>query len=418
MSTSTKKHTAEILDSVRIDSQGKLFLNINSSKDNVPFDEVEIPVHVRRKYELGNADLGGLVRSCVYTWSKQGILNKVKATPWDDGLGEQPKNKRPKRPTKFLRPEEPKEPARKKKKGGEGEDEEKDGKVRIWAARGFFEFISGAEYEDCFLWKLTTDDNKCREGALVLNVRLMKYNGFELKDTTQVETSEGEVSPCAPGLFILFPAGWRRKTPVQINRGSKRFIFAAREKNLSLIQEANRRKREAKGNSAEPRSSGRPKKLKFGSLEESEKEEDVTADTKPKTKGKKGSQSKQEKQEKQKPPKETEGSRVCLSIHGAETLSISRSLFSPTQPDLARFGELMFSELRECCSCGDRLWRPRRGSDKFLFPGKMTFCRVPANFAGSRKVTFCRVPAKIAWYKKKSPDPGKVFLTGSGKIAE
>eukprot|EP00808_Paulinella_micropora_P012359 g77691.t1 len=100
-------------------------LNINSSKDYVPFDEVEIPVHVRRKYELGKADLGGLVRGCVYTWSKQGILNKVKATPWDDELGEQPKNKRPNRPTNFLRPEEPKEPARKKKKGGEGEDEEK-----------------------------------------------------------------------------------------------------------------------------------------------------------------------------------------------------------------------------------------------------------------------------------------------------
>eukprot|EP00808_Paulinella_micropora_P015796 g6948.t1 len=76
MSTSTKKYTAEILDSVRVNSQGKHFLNINSSKDYVPFDEVEIPVHVRRKYELGNADLGGLVRGCVYTWSKQGILNK------------------------------------------------------------------------------------------------------------------------------------------------------------------------------------------------------------------------------------------------------------------------------------------------------------------------------------------------------
>eukprot|EP00808_Paulinella_micropora_P029571 g22269.t1 len=307
MSTSTKKYTAEILDSVRVDSQGKLFLNINSSKDYVPFDEVEIPVHVRRKYELGNADLGGLVRGWVYTWSKQGILNK--------------------------------------------------------AARGFFEFISGAEYEDCLLWKLTTDDNKCREGALVLNVRLMKYNGFELKDTTHVETSEGEVSPCAPGLFILFPAGWHRKTPVQINRGSKRFIFAAREKYLLLIQEANRRKREAKGNSAEPRSSGRPKKLKFGSLEESE-EEDVTADTKAKTKGKKGSQSKQagEAEASKGNPEGSRGEwgdqlledvitrlaanaanttspRVCLSIHGAETLSISRSLFSRTQPDLARFGE-------------------------------------------------------------------------------
>eukprot|EP00808_Paulinella_micropora_P017732 g1613.t1 len=284
MSTSTKKYTAEILDSVRVNSQGKLFLNINSSKDYVSFDEVEIPVHVRRKYELGNADLGGLVRGCVYTWSKQGILNK-------------------------------------------------DGKVRIWAARGFFEFISGAEYEDCLLWKLTTDDNKCREGALVLNVRLMKYNGFELKDTTQVETSEGEVSPCVPGLFILFPAGWCRKTPVQINRGSKRFIFAARE-----------RKREAKGNSAEPRSSGRPKKLKFGSLEESEEEEDVTADTKPKMKGKKGSQSKQEKPEKQKPPKETpkgakESGLSRKEVQGL-TLSISRSLFSRTQPDLARFGEV------------------------------------------------------------------------------
>eukprot|EP00808_Paulinella_micropora_P028626 g14842.t1 len=125
MSTITKKYTAEILDSVRVNSQGKLFLNINSSKDYVPFDEVEIPVHVRRKYELGNADPGGLVRGCVYFWSKKGILNKVKPTPWDDGLGEQPKNKRPKRPTNFLKPEEPKEPARKKKKGGEGEDEEK-----------------------------------------------------------------------------------------------------------------------------------------------------------------------------------------------------------------------------------------------------------------------------------------------------
>eukprot|EP00808_Paulinella_micropora_P025519 g19555.t1 len=332
MSTSTKKYTAEILDSVRVNSLGKLFLNINSSKDYVPFDEVEIPFTF-----VVSTNWATLI------WGKQGILNKVKPTPWDHGLGEQPKNKRPKRPTNFLNPEEPKEPARKKKKGGEGEDEEKDGKVRIWAARGFFEFISGAEYEDCLLWKLTTDDNKCREGALVLNVRLMKYTGFELNDTTQVETSEGEVSPCAPGLFILFPAGWRRKTPVQINRGSKRFIFAAREKYLLLIQEANRRKREAKGNSAEPRSSGRPKKLKFGSLEESEEEEDVTADTKPKTKGKKGSQSKQEKPEKQKPPKETpKGAEesVCLSIHGAETLSISRSLFSRTQPDLARFGEV------------------------------------------------------------------------------
>eukprot|EP00808_Paulinella_micropora_P012358 g77690.t1 len=194
------------------------------------------------------------------------------------------------------------------------------GMVRIWAARGFFEYISGAKYEDCLLWKLTTDDNKCREGAL------------------------GDVSPCAPGLFILFPAGWRRKTPVQINRGSKRFIFAAREKYLLLIQEANRRKREAKGNSAEPRSSGRPKKLEFGSLEESEEEEQVTTDTKPKTKGKKGSQSKQEKQEKQKPPKETpkgaEESGLSRKEVQGLTLSISRSLFSRTQPDLARFGEV------------------------------------------------------------------------------
>eukprot|EP00808_Paulinella_micropora_P013627 g29127.t1 len=31
------------------------------------------------------------------------------------------------------------------------------------------------------------------------------------------------------------------------------------------------------------------------------------------------------------------------------------------------------------------------------------------------KSHICRVPAKIAGYKKKSPDPGKVFLTGSGQ---
>eukprot|EP00808_Paulinella_micropora_P009567 g14407.t1 len=47
--------------------------------------------------------------------------------------------------------------------------------------------------------------------------------------STQVETCEGETSPCAPGLFIVFPIGWRKKTPAQVNRGSKRFIFAARE---------------------------------------------------------------------------------------------------------------------------------------------------------------------------------------------
>eukprot|EP00808_Paulinella_micropora_P028627 g14843.t1 len=71
----------------------------------------------------------------------------------------------------------------------------------------------------------------------------MKYNGFELKDTTQVETSEGEVSPCgALSSFQLAGAGRRQFKSIV------RFIFAARE-------EANRRKREAKGNSAEPRSS-------------------------------------------------------------------------------------------------------------------------------------------------------------------
>eukprot|EP00808_Paulinella_micropora_P015797 g6947.t1 len=166
----------------------------------------------------------------------------------------------------------------------------------------------------------------------------MKYNGFELKDTTQVETIEGEVSPCAPGLFILFPAGWRRKTLVQINRGSKRLIFAAREKYLLLIQEANRRKREAKGNSAEPRSSGRPKKLKFGSLEESEEEEDVTADTKPKTKGKKvlnpSRRSRRSRSLRRKPRREPR--RVVFPERKCKALS----LFSRTQPDLARFGEV------------------------------------------------------------------------------
>eukprot|EP00808_Paulinella_micropora_P009952 g54153.t1 len=338
MSTSTKKYTAEILDSVRVNSQGKLFLNINSSKDYVPFDEVVIPVHFRRKYELGNADLGGFVRGCVYTWSKQGILNKAKPTPWDDGLGEQPKKKRPKRPTNFLKPEEPKEPARKKKKGGEGEDEEKDGKVRIWAARGFFEFISGAEYEDCLLWKLTTDDNKCREGTLVLNVRLMKYNGFELKDTIQVETSEGEVSPCAPGLFILFP--WLAQEDASSNQSwIQAFIFAAREISPLGFRKAS----EAHVGGLHRKQTGASEKQKatrqsLGSLEESEEEEDVTADTKPKTKGKKGSRSKQEKPEKQKPPRKPrrEPRRVVLPERKCKALS----LFSRTQPGLARFGEV------------------------------------------------------------------------------
>eukprot|EP00808_Paulinella_micropora_P020169 g63831.t1 len=213
----------------------------------------------------------------------------------------------------------------------------------------------------------------------------MKYNGFELKDTTQVETSEAKFLPVLLGSlssFQLAGAGRRQfksivdpsilfrcsrdKSPLDFEKQVKPMwvgfignptnppmLRQWRQKYLLLIQEANRRKREAKGNSAEPRSSGRPKKLKFGSLEESEEEEDVTADTKPKTKGNKGSQSKQEKPEKQKPPKETpKGAeksanaanttplRVCLSIHGTETLSISRSLFSRTQPDLARFGEV------------------------------------------------------------------------------
>eukprot|EP00808_Paulinella_micropora_P029958 g79977.t1 len=183
-------------------------------------------------------------------------------------------------------------------------------RVCIWAAKGYFEFTSGKDWEDCLLFKFTTDDNKSREGALALDVRLLKYNRFELKGDTQVETSEGD--PCAPGLFISFPAGWRKKTPAQINRGSKRFIFAARnvdtdgdgdksplnfekdvkpaflpwvgnpthppllgvwrKKELLLLLEANKRKRTGSG--PEPRSSGRPKKLKFDTLKVEEDAED------------------------------------------------------------------------------------------------------------------------------------------------
>eukprot|EP00808_Paulinella_micropora_P018578 g78608.t1 len=228
-------------------------------------------------------------------------------------------------------------------------------RVRIWAVKGYFEFISGKDWEDCLLFKFTTGDNKSREGALALDVRLLKYNRFELKGDTQVETSEGEVSPCAPGLFISFPAGWRKKTPAQINRGSKRFIFAARnvdtdgdgvaneiqyqlmgffgfnlkhscmldksplnfekdvkpaflpwvgnpihpplldvwrKKELLLLLEANKRKRTGSG--PEPRSSGRPKKLKFDTLKVEEDAEVAEQDDPPtsSSKGKKKSTSK------------------------------------------------------------------------------------------------------------------------------
>eukprot|EP00808_Paulinella_micropora_P028621 g14810.t1 len=174
-------------------------------------------------------------------------------------------------------------------------------RVRIWAAKGYFEFISGKDWKDCF------------------------------------------------------PAGWRKKTPAQINRGSKRFIFAARnvdtdgdgvaneiqyqfmgffgfnlkhscmldksplnfekdvkpaflpwvgnpthppllgvwrKKELLLLLEANKRKRTGSG--PEPRSSGRPKKLKFDTLKVEEDAEVAEQDDPPtsSSKGKKKSTSK------------------------------------------------------------------------------------------------------------------------------
>eukprot|EP00808_Paulinella_micropora_P014240 g30306.t1 len=82
-----KKHIAKSLETIRKNSRGKIFLTINGSTEELPFDSVEIPPAVFAKHDLGKGDRDELVRGFYYTWNQHGILQKDKGKPWDDGLG-------------------------------------------------------------------------------------------------------------------------------------------------------------------------------------------------------------------------------------------------------------------------------------------------------------------------------------------
>eukprot|EP00808_Paulinella_micropora_P003702 g80443.t1 len=94
------------------------------------------------------------------------------------------------------------------------------GKVMVWEMKRTFTFASGNEWQDCLLFKFTTDDNKVREGVLLLNVRLTNYHHFLLGTATQVETCENEIAT-APGLILVFPPDWRRMSEQTRNRDGR-----------------------------------------------------------------------------------------------------------------------------------------------------------------------------------------------------
>eukprot|EP00808_Paulinella_micropora_P013572 g59312.t1 len=161
---------------------------------------------------------------------------------------EEKEKEKEKKKEKEKRKEKEKEKEEKEKEEKEKEKEEKEkekeeaplqpdgadklpevppGKVRVWEMKRTFTFASGNEWQDCLLFKFTTDDNKVRQGVLLLNVRLTNYHHFLLGTATQVETCENEIAT-APGLFLVFPPDWRRMSEQTRNRGSKRFIYAIR----------------------------------------------------------------------------------------------------------------------------------------------------------------------------------------------
>eukprot|EP00808_Paulinella_micropora_P000656 g13915.t1 len=109
-----------------------------------------------------------------------------------------------------------------------GDDEQlpecEPGKIRIWQRDGIFKYASGKKWQDCLLLKFVMDDNKTREGPLVLNVHLMKYHDFLLGRNTLIETCEGETGT-APGIVFVFPPDWRHKS---VPDSSKWFLFVIR----------------------------------------------------------------------------------------------------------------------------------------------------------------------------------------------
>eukprot|EP00808_Paulinella_micropora_P011245 g56644.t1 len=110
-----KKHIAKSLETIRKNSRGEIFLTINGSTEELPFDSGGDSTAVFAKHDLGKGDRDELVRGFYYTWNQHGILQKDNGKPWDDGLGN---------------------------------EAVESGKVRIWAAKGYFEFISGKDWED------------------------------------------------------------------------------------------------------------------------------------------------------------------------------------------------------------------------------------------------------------------------------